>query len=69
MSLQDSDPVQAEKYLRQCLEIKGQNLSADDLSTFNQLGISLRKQGRWKDAITEYKKALKIIPQFRSAVL
>lgn len=67
MTLQDSDPVQAEKYLRQCLEIKGQNLSADDLSTFNQLGISLRKQGRWKDAITEYKKALKIVPN--SAVL
>lgn len=63
ISLQDSDPVQAEKYLRQCLEIKGKDLTVDDLSTFNQLGISLRKQGRWEDAITEYKKALKIAPQ------
>ena len=62
MTLQDSDPVQAEKYLRQCLEMKGQNLSAEDLSTFNQLGISLRKQGRWQDAIVEYKKALKLVP-------
>ena len=63
ISLQDSDPVQAEKYLRKCLELKGKDLSADDISTFNQLGISLRKQGRWQDAITEYKRALKIAPK------
>ena len=63
VSLQDSDPVQAEKYLRQCLEMKGKDLSVDDLSTFNQLGISLRKQGRWQDAIVEYKNALKIAPR------
>ncbi len=62
ISLQEADPVQAEKYLRRCLEIKGDDLTVDDLSTFNQLGISLRKQGRWQDAITEYKKALKIAP-------
>lgn len=62
VSLQDSDPVQAEKYLRKCLELKGRDLSVDDISTFNQLGISLRKQGRWQDAITEYNKALKIAP-------
>lgn len=62
ISLQDIDPVQAERYLRKCLELKGRDLTADDLSTFNQLGISLRKQGRWEDAITEYKKALKIAP-------
>jgi tetratricopeptide (TPR) repeat protein len=62
VSLQDSDPVQAEKYLRKCLELKGKDLSVDDISTFNQLGISLRKQGRWEDAVTEYKKALRIAP-------
>ncbi len=63
VSLQDSDPVQAEKYLRQCLELKGKDLTADDISTFNQLGISLRKQGRWQDAVEEYKKALQIAPR------
>ena len=63
VSLQDSDPVQAEKYLRQCLDLKGKNLTVDDLATFNQLGISLRKQGRWQDAIVEYKNALKIAPR------
>lgn len=62
ISLQDSDPVQAEKYLRKCLELKGKDLSVDDLSTFNQLGISLRKQGRWQDAVAEYQKALQIAP-------
>lgn len=62
MSLQEADPVQAEKYLRRSLELKGDDLTVDDLPTFNQLGISLRKQGRWKDAITEYKRALKIAP-------
>ncbi|MDR2123948.1 MAG: tetratricopeptide repeat protein [Desulfovibrio sp.] len=62
VSLQDSDPVQAEKYLRKCLELKGKDLSVDDITTFNQLGISLRKQGRWQDAITEYKRALQIAP-------
>ncbi|MDL2317287.1 tetratricopeptide repeat protein [Desulfovibrio sp. OttesenSCG-928-A18] len=63
VSIQDSDPVQAEKYLRKCLELKGKDLSADDIAIFNHLGISLRKQGRWQDAITEYQKALKISPR------
>lgn len=63
VTLQESDPVQAEKYLRKCLELKGNDLTVDDLTTFNQLGISLRKQGRWQDAITEYKRALKIAPK------
>ena len=62
-SLQDSDPAQAEKYLRQCLQMKGDDLTVDDLGTFNQLGISLRKQGRWRDAIIEYQRALKIAPR------
>lgn len=66
MSLQDSDPVQAEKYLRQSLEMKGDDLSVNDLVTFNQLGISLRKQGRWEDAIVEYKRALNIAPRSES---
>jgi tetratricopeptide (TPR) repeat protein len=63
VSLQDSDPVQAEKYLRKCLDLKGNDLTVDDLATFNQLGISLRKQGRWQDSIIEYKKALRIAPK------
>ena len=62
MSLQESDPVQAEKYLRKCLDLKGDDLSIDDLRTFNQLGISLRRQGKVFEAIKEYQRALKIAP-------
>lgn len=62
MSLQESDPASAEKYLRKCLDLKGDDLSVDDLATFNQLGISLRRQGKPFEAIKEYQRALKIAP-------
>lgn len=62
MSLQESDPASAEKYLRKCLDLKGDDLSIDDLATFNQLGISLRRQGKPFEAIKEYQRALKIAP-------
>lgn len=58
----ENDPVTAEKFLRKSLAAKGRYLTHEDLTTFNQLGISLRQQGRWQDAITEYSKALKIAP-------
>lgn len=59
----DRDPAKAEKFLRNSLDVKGKFLSKSDIKLFNQLGISLRKQGRWQDAITEYKRALKISPE------
>ncbi len=62
MSLQETDPASAEKYLRKCLDLKGDDLSVDDLKTFNQLGISLRRQGKPFEAIKEYQRALKIVP-------
>jgi tetratricopeptide (TPR) repeat protein len=58
----DKDPPLAEKYLRRSLAAKGKDLSREDLNTFNQLGINLRQQGRWKDALAEYEKALRIAP-------
>lgn len=58
----DKDPVKAEKFLRNSLDVKSKYLSREDLITFNQLGINLRKQGRWKDAIIEYKRAIRIAP-------
>jgi len=56
-------PEKAEKYYRRALETKGGMLDKNDIKTFNMLGIALRKQGRWKDAIYEYNKALKISPE------
>ena len=58
----DRDPQKAEKFLRNSLDVKGKYLSKSDIVVFNQLGISLRRQGRWQDAITEYKRATKIAP-------
>lgn len=55
-------PEKAEKFLRSSLELRSKRLSRNDLPIFNQLGISLRRQGRWQDAVTEYKRALKIAP-------
>lgn len=59
----DKDPEKSEKFLRRALAAKGKFLSHDDIVTFNQLGITLRQQGRWLDAITEYKKALQVAPE------
>jgi tetratricopeptide (TPR) repeat protein len=58
----DKDPPLAEKYLRRSLATKGKDLTFEDLKTFNQLGINLRQQGRWKDALVEYGRALHIAP-------
>jgi tetratricopeptide (TPR) repeat protein len=59
----DMAPELSERYLRRTLEAKKGFLDKDDIETFNRLGITLRKQGRWEDAIKEYRKALKISPQ------
>jgi tetratricopeptide (TPR) repeat protein len=58
-----TDPEKAEKYYRKALEAKGDMLDQSDIRTFNQLGIALRKQGKWKEAIEEYKKAQKVSPE------
>jgi tetratricopeptide (TPR) repeat protein len=58
----NKDPVMAESYLRRSLETKGNYLSREDLHTFNQLGINLRQQGKWQEAIVEYKRAIALFP-------
>lgn len=58
----NKDPEQSEKFLRRALDAKGQFLSKDDIATFNRLGIILRNQGKWREALTEYQKALQVAP-------
>jgi len=58
----DVAPELSERYLRRTLEAKKGFLDKSDIETFNRLGITLRKQGRWEDAIKEYRQALKISP-------
>ncbi|WP_243544988.1 tetratricopeptide repeat protein [Pseudodesulfovibrio tunisiensis] len=55
-------PRMSEKYLAQVIESKGANLTKDDLVLFNKLGIALRGQGKWREAIENYTRALKISP-------
>jgi tetratricopeptide (TPR) repeat protein len=57
-------PRMAEKYLRHSLQIKSQRnlLNKKDLEDFNKLGMALRQQGKWKEAVNEYRKALRLAP-------
>lgn len=58
-----SSPRMAEKYLSKVLESKGNQLSKKDISLFNKLGIALRGQGKWREAIENYTRALTISPE------
>jgi tetratricopeptide (TPR) repeat protein len=61
-SVAEASPAMAEKYYLKMLELKGDNLTKEDMVTFNRLGIALRKQGKWKEALENYKKALTVAP-------
>ncbi len=61
-TLSENSPALAEKYYTKLLEMKGDNLTKEDMVTFNRLGIALRKQGKWKHALENYKKALTVVP-------
>lgn len=58
----DRAPETAEKFFRSILDDKRGVLKKSDIETYNRLGIALRRQGRWKDAVGEYEQALKISP-------
>ena len=57
-----SSPKLAEKYLSKVLEAKQGTLTKEDITLFNRLGIALRGQGKWKEAMENYTNALKISP-------
>lgn len=57
-----SSPKMAEKYLSKVIEVKGKELSKDDIIVFNKLGIAMRGQGKWREAVDNYKHALRISP-------
>lgn len=56
------NPSLAVHYSRQALEVKGGDLSSADVETFNLLGLALRRQGRWREAVAEYRRALAMEP-------
>jgi len=55
----NNDP-EAEKYLRRAIEVHGNHLDKSHMHLFNNLGILLRKNKKWKEAVEEYKKAIAI---------
>ncbi len=57
------DPERSEKYYRKAIESRQNVLEKNDVSIFNRLGIALRKQGKPKDAVAEYKRALQLSPE------
>jgi len=58
----NASPQLSEKYLTKVLETKGNNLTVDDITLFNKLGIAFRSQGKWKEAVENYTTALRISP-------
>ena len=56
------EPAVGEMYLRTLINTRGDSLTSDDVGLFNQLGISLRLQGKWQEAISEYGRALRVAP-------
>lgn len=53
------NPSLAERYFREIIESKTV-LTDMDVHVFNRLGIALRKQGKWEQAINEFKKVIKV---------
>ncbi|SDN31400.1 Tfp pilus assembly protein PilF [Desulfonauticus submarinus] len=62
MRIKDKTPDLSTQYMKQAIDTKEDFLHPNDLWMFNELGILLRKKGKWEDAIKYYKKALTIAP-------
>lgn len=60
--LTDSNPELAAKYYAKSLEVIKDSRDFSCMTTFNRLGISLRKAGLWKEAVEAYEAAEKISP-------
>lgn len=58
----ERDPALAEGYYRAVVESRREGFRRSDAALFNRLGLALRRQGRWADAVVEYQKALQVAP-------
>ena len=61
-SVSQTNPKMSSDYISKAIDNKGKNLSREDLWMFNEIGINLRQQGKWEEAIAYYKNGLKISP-------
>ncbi|WP_244156296.1 MULTISPECIES: tetratricopeptide repeat protein [Desulfonatronospira] len=60
--VRDERPDLSSQYVAKAIEHKGSALSREDIWMFNEIGISLRQQGKWEEAIGYYSQGLKIAP-------
>jgi len=56
-------PELSEKYFRKSIAAKKGSKDTTISMAHNRLGIALRKQGKWREAIEEYMSAVEISPQ------
>lgn len=61
-SVGKTNPEMSTEYISKAIKNKGKNLSRDDLWMFNEIGINLRQQGKWEEAIGYYKYGLEVSP-------
>ncbi len=59
----EANPKMAEKYYRRSLEMTKNARGALAMNIYNRLGISLRKQGLWNEAVEAYAEAEKYAPK------
>ena len=59
----EANPKMAEKYYRRSLEMTKSSRGALCMNIYNRLGISLRKQGLWNEAVEAYAEAEKYAPK------
>lgn len=58
----ERDQELALSYMNEAIEVKGASLGKADLWMFNNRGILLRRQGKWREAVDNYERALSIAP-------
>jgi len=66
-SLMEANPEKCLEYIMKAIDVKGDKLAEEDVWMFNEMGISLRRQGKIEEAIDCYVKALTLAP--RDAIL
>jgi tetratricopeptide (TPR) repeat protein len=49
-------------YMDKALAMKKGSFTKEDLWMFNEIGLALRKQGKWEEAVQNYQNALKVSP-------
>jgi len=60
--MKDMDSGLGLDYMDKALAMKKGSFTKEDLWMFNEIGLALRKQGKWEEAVQNYQNALKVSP-------